>query len=231
MLLTGTAALATPAETLAGTYVASPPASVPASTAFVVSGMLSNTGTVTWKSARPGLINLSYHWYDASGTTVIWDGARTPLGGDVAPTQQRRVQLAVTAPSASGPYLLRIALVQEGVGWLAPSNPYSVTLQPPYVARIGAVTLPSFIAGGTYQVSVPVTNAGAAQWPAQAAPGVVAVTLSYHWHDIASGNAIVWDGRRTALAASLDPGATATVSATVTAPPSACACALTFDLV
>ncbi|HEX9267273.1 MAG TPA: hypothetical protein VF965_07305, partial [Candidatus Limnocylindria bacterium] len=231
MLLPGGAALAMPAETLVATYTASPPGSVPASNAFVVSVMLTNTGTETWKSTAPGLVNLSYHWYDASGTTVIWDGARTPLGGDVAPTQQRMVQLAVTAPSAPGSYLLRIALVQEGVGWVAPSNPYSVTAQPPYLARFGAVTLPSFIAGGTYQLSVPVTNVGAAQWPALASPGVSAVTVSYHWHDVLSGNAIVWDGRRTPLVASVDPGATATVNATVIAPPSACACALTFDLV
>jgi peptidoglycan hydrolase-like amidase len=231
MLLPGSAALAMPMKTLIATYAASPPGSVPATATFVVSVMLTNTGTDTWKSTAPGMVNLSYHWYDPSGTTVVWDGLRTPLGGDVAATQQRTVPLAVTAPTTPGAYLLRIALVQEGVGWLAPSNPYSITLQPPYVARFGAVTLPSFIAGGTYQVSVPVTNAGAAQWPAQAAPGVVAVTLSYHWHDVASGNAVVWDGRRTPLAASIDPGATATVSASVTAPPSACACALTFDLV
>ena len=32
-----------------------------------------------------------------------------------------------------------------------------------------------------------------------AAPGVSAVTLSYHWHDAVSGAAIVWDGRRTPL--------------------------------
>ena len=162
MLLPGGAALAMPAETLIATYVASPPASVPASTTFVVAVMLNNTGTDTWKSIAPGLVNLSYHWYDASGATVIWDGARTPLGGDVAPAQSRMVQLTVTAPSAPGAYLLRIALVQEGVGWVAPSNPYSITAQPPYLARVGAVTLPSFIAGGTYQVSVPVT--ASCQW-------------------------------------------------------------------
>src|SRR5438093_12068979 len=55
--------------------------------------------------------------------------------------------------------------------------------------------------------------------------------MSYHWHAVATGNAVVWDGRRTPLAASVDPGQTATVSATVTAPPSPCACALTLDLV
>jgi len=169
MLLPGGAALAMPAETLVATYVASPPAAVPASGAFVVSVLLTNTGTESWKSTAPGQVNLSYHWYDASGATVLWDGARTALGSDVAPTQQRMVPLAVTAPSAPGSYLLRVALVQEGVGWLAPSNPYSITAQPPYVARFGTASLPSFIAGATYQVSVPVTNTGAAQWPALAA--------------------------------------------------------------
>src|ERR1700682_4497941 len=112
MLLPGSAALAMPAKTLVATYVASPPASVPASMSFVVSVLLTNTGTDMWKSTAPGVINVSYHWYDASGSPLVWDGARTPLGGDVAPTQQRMVQLAVTAPSAPGSYLMRIALVQ-----------------------------------------------------------------------------------------------------------------------
>ncbi|TMC73721.1 MAG: SpoIID/LytB domain-containing protein [Chloroflexi bacterium] len=232
MLMPGAIVLARQdGETLLATYVVSAPASVGAGTTFVVPVTVTNTGTDTWKSTAPGLVNLSYHWYDASGATVVWDGARTPLGGDLPPTQQRTVQLAVTAPAQAGAYLFRVALVQEGVGWLPPSNPYSITAQPAYLTRFGAVTLPSIIAGGTYQVSVPVTNAGAAPWPALAAPGVAAVTLSYHWHDAASGNTIVWDGRRTPLSASVQPGATATVTATVAAPPSACQCALTFDLV
>jgi stage II sporulation protein D len=231
LLLPGGVALAIPAETLTATYAASPPASVPASGTVVIPVTLTNTGTENWKSTAPGLVNASYHWYDASGVVVVWDGTRTPLGADVAPTQQRPVQLSVTAPAAPGSYLLRIALVQEGVGWLPPSNPFLITAQPAYLARVGATTLPSFVAGGTYQVSVPVTNTGAAQWPALAAPGVIPVTLSYHWHDAVTGNTIVWDGRRSPLAANIDPGATATVNATVAAPPSACACALTFDLV
>ena len=231
LLLPGTAALAMPAETLEATYVASPPASVPATSSFAVGVMLTNTGTEMWKSTPPAQVNLSYHWYDSSGATVIWDGARTPLGADVMPNQQRMVQLNVTAPSNPGTYLLRIALVQEGVGWLAPSNPYAVTAQPAFQARFGAVTLPGFVASGTYQVNVPVTNAGSVAWPAVAAPGVSPVTLSYHWHDAVSGSAIVWDGRRTALAANVAPGASVTVNATVVAPPSPCQCALTFDLV
>src|SRR2546423_4310428 len=140
MLLPGGVALAIPAEPLIATYVASPAVSVPAGTGFVVSVALTNTGTETWKSTPPGQVNVSYHWYDASGLTVVWDGARTPLGGDVVPSQQRTVQLAVTAPTTPGAYLLRIALVQEGFGSLAPSNPYPITAQPPYQARFGAIT-------------------------------------------------------------------------------------------
>src|SRR5439155_27054434 len=135
ILLPAGAALAMPAKPLVATYVASPPRSVAAGTAFVVSVALTNTGTEVWKSTAPGLVNLSYHWYDPSGAPVVWDGARTPLGGDVSPTQRRVVQLAVSAPATPGAFLPRIALVQEGVGWLAPSNPYAITLQPPYVAR------------------------------------------------------------------------------------------------
>src|SRR5256714_14380093 len=154
--------------------------------------MLPNAGADAWKTTAPGLVNLSYHWYDASGATVLWDGVRTPIGADVAPTQQRMVQLAVTSPSAPGSYLFRIALVQEGVGWLAPSNPYTITAQPPYTARFGTVTLPSFIAGATYQMNVPVTNVGAAQWAALAAPAVNPGPLSYHWNAWLTANPAVW---------------------------------------
>ena len=69
MLLPGTAALAMFPETLVGTYVASPPASVPAGTGFVVAVMLTNSGTEAWKTTPPGLVDLSYHWYDAAGTS------------------------------------------------------------------------------------------------------------------------------------------------------------------
>jgi SpoIID/LytB domain protein len=225
-------AYAMPAETLVATYVATPPAQVPAGTAFVVPTTLTNTGTEAWRASGGfGQINASYHWYTPDGATLVWDGARTPLGADVLPGAQRQVPVNVLAPSAPGPYILRIALVQEGVGWLAPSNPYAVTAQPAFQAKFGAITLPSFIADGTYQIPVPVTNQGSVPWPATiTSPGAVPVTLSYHWHDSA-GSALVWDGRRTPLQAAVNPGATVTINANVTAPAVPCSCVLTFDLV
>jgi len=108
MLLPGSAALAMPAKTLIATYVAVPPGSVAAGATFVVSVALTNTGTEIWKSTAPGLVNLSYHWYDPSGAPVVWDGARTAFGADIAPTQQRTVQLSIAAPATPGAFLLRL---------------------------------------------------------------------------------------------------------------------------
>src|SRR5258706_771145 len=96
MLLPGGAALAMPAETLVATYVASPPASVPAGNAFVVSVMLTNSGTEMWRSTAPGLVKLSYHLYDPTRATGLLDRARTPPSGDSAPTQHRNVERTVS---------------------------------------------------------------------------------------------------------------------------------------
>jgi SpoIID/LytB domain protein len=234
LLLPGASALAAPAEVLRATYTASPPAQVSASTPFTLAVTLANSGSEPWNSTGPQPINLGYHWIDSGGTTVVWDGARTPLGGDVLPGAQRTVQAVIQAPANPGSYFLLLALVQEGVGWLPPSAPYPVAAITGYAATFGQVTLPTFITGVTYQMNVPVTNTGTVSWPAQPSPpGAVPlpqVTLSYHWHD-ATGKTIVWDGRRSPLPANVDPQGSVTVNATVVAPSAPCGCVLTFDLV
>ncbi|TMC78437.1 MAG: hypothetical protein E6J09_04745, partial [Chloroflexi bacterium] len=98
ILLPGASALAAPAEVLRASYTAAPPAQVQAGSAFVVALTLENIGTDPWTTTGPQPINASYHWIDGAGTTVVWDGARTPLGGDVAPGAQRVVQATIQAP-------------------------------------------------------------------------------------------------------------------------------------
>ena len=217
ILLPGASALAAPAEVLRASYTAAPPAQVQAGSAFVVALTLENIGTDPWTTTGPQPINASYHWIDGAGTTVVWDGARTPLGGDVAPGAQRVVQATIQAPPNPGSYFLLFALVQEGVGWVPPSAPFPVAAITGYQATFGQVTLPSFITGGTYQFNVPVTNSGTAPWPARPGPTgtvpVPLVSLSYHWHDV-SGKTIVWDGVRSPLPANVDPQGSATVNAT-----------------
>ena len=235
LLLPGASALAAPPVVFHASYTAVPPTSVAAASAFVLPVTLGNVGPDLWPTSGPQPVNLSYHWIDAGGSTVVWDGVRTPLGApDVAPGAQRQVQATVQAPPNPGSYFLLLALVQEGVGWVAPSAPSQMSVITGYQATFGQVTLPTFLTGATYQISVPVTNTGTVSWPAQPSPqGAVAVpqvTLSYHWHDV-TGKTVVWDGLRSPLSANVDPKGSVTVNATVVAPPAACACILSFDLV
>jgi len=126
-----------------------------------------------------------------------------------------------------GAYLLRFALVKEGVAWFPPSNPLSITALAGFVAVVTPPTLPSFIAGGTYDVPVTLKNTGAAAWNAT---GPNLVDVSYHWID-AAGNTVIWDGTRTPLAANVDPGASANVTLKVGTPQSPGTYTLAIDLV
>ena len=215
------------AATLLATYQAAPPATATAGTTIQVSVSVTNSGTDTWTAAGVAPVRVSYHWYDAAGAVVVWDGARSPLAADVAPGATASVTASIVIPQPPATYLLRLALVKEGVAWLAPSAPYPVQAKAAYVAAFGAAAAPLFLTGGTYAISVPVTNSGTVAWNAT---GANLVDLSYHWHD-ANGNTVVWDGTRTALAGDVAPGASTTVTARVTAPSAAGTYILSFDLV
>ena len=75
---------------------------------------LENAGTVAW---RDGIV-LSYHWLDARGNPIVWDGLRTALpvvepGGSVS------VEAAVLAPIPPGRYGFAFDLVAEDIAWFA----------------------------------------------------------------------------------------------------------------
>lgn len=63
-------------------------------------------------------INLSYHWFDASGAVVIADGERTVLNeGWVGAQGEAVCEMVVVMPEVAGVYRLMLTLVQEGVAW------------------------------------------------------------------------------------------------------------------
>ncbi|HUG05592.1 MAG TPA: SpoIID/LytB domain-containing protein [Candidatus Limnocylindria bacterium] len=214
--------------TTSATYtVAAPPAAIPAGGNAQFAVALTNTGNQTWNTTGANPVNLSLHWYDAQGGTVLWDGPRTALGAPVEPGASRTVTATVTAPPVPGSYLLRFALVREGVAWFPPSNPLPITAQAGFVAAVTPPTLPSLIAGGTYDVPIVLKNTGAATWNA-AAPNNI--NVSYHWSD-AAGKTVIWDGLRTPLAANVDPGASANVTLKLGTPRDPGTYMLTIDLV
>lgn len=65
----------------------------------------------------PGVVNASYHWLDATGNVVVFDGARTALPSPLAPGEATGLDMKVVAPAQRGSYLLEVDLVLEGVTW------------------------------------------------------------------------------------------------------------------
>jgi hypothetical protein len=61
----------------------------------------------------------SYHWLDAKGGIVEFDGARTPLPRGVAPGETCEVAITIRTPPSPGRYRLAIDLVREGVTWFS----------------------------------------------------------------------------------------------------------------
>lgn len=212
--------------------------SLPAFTAgakstFPVTIVNTGRGTFPVTSAHP--VNLAYHWYDAAGRTVLWDGARTKLPADLLTGQSVTLQAEVTPPESGGQYQLKMDLVQEGVGWFSDKGVQTPALVAavagPVVPVYAAVYAPgvSALAQSGSLVAVPftITNKSNFAWPAA---GANPVTLSYHWYDSA-GRVVQWDGLRTRLTADLAPGESATLQARVAFPAAQGTYRLRWDLV
>ena len=73
--------------------------------------------TIASTGARP--VVLSYHWLDAVGNIVAWDGARTKLPVPIAPGGSLTVICEIEVPVAPGWYRLQFQPLVEGERWIA----------------------------------------------------------------------------------------------------------------
>jgi len=173
-------------------------------------------------------VNLSYHWYDAAGNLVSWDGLRSPLAG-TARTQIAAIDAQILVPATPGTYKLRYDIVQEGVAWFSsqgmqtPVKTVSVIV-PPLSAVYSAPATVNGAVNAMVTVPVTITNAGSATWQ----PG--AFNAAYHLY-VPSGAVLVWDGVRTALPATVAPGQAVTLNVIVKMPSAAGSYVLRFDVV
>ena len=78
---------------------------------------IENRGHEAWPAFGRRAVRVAYHWYDPTGTTIDFDGVRTPLPHDVAPGAELRLSCFVRAPDVAGELHLVWTLVQEGVAW------------------------------------------------------------------------------------------------------------------
>lgn len=94
-----------------------------------VSVAVKNLGLATWTVSTAAPLNLSAHWFDAAGKTLVWDGPRTPLTQSVAPGATVTVAVALGAPP-EGAAFVQIDLVSEGIRWFGAGLQRPVTLAP-----------------------------------------------------------------------------------------------------
>jgi hypothetical protein len=76
---------------------------------------IENAGTATWGED----VACSYHWLDALGNPIVWDGIRTGLPRPVAPAERITLRVAVRAPIPPGGYRFALDLVAEHRAWFA----------------------------------------------------------------------------------------------------------------
>jgi hypothetical protein len=95
---------------------------------------LENIGTTLLSSRQANPIRIAYHWRNALGEMVQYDGERTPLLIDLGPGRQMTQSIVIIPPQTPGRYLFELTLVHEGVGWLDEGSktiPIEVTSGPP----------------------------------------------------------------------------------------------------
>lgn len=112
------------------------PSTLVAGTSTEVRGEVRNTSEFGWPAKGPTRVALAYHWLDASGEPLIWEGGRGALPANVPAGASFDASLEVRAPDAPGSYLLELDLVRERVAWFSDRNPGSTLRVPVEVVAV-----------------------------------------------------------------------------------------------
>ncbi len=188
-----------------------------------------NSGVDPWD---PSLgYKLSYHWFDADGDVLVWDGVRTELSRVVGVGEAVELEAVIEVPGREGRLQLQWDVVQEGRRWMsetddAPARLITVVAGVDYAFSIVRGSTPHRMAPGRRtERELVLRNDGSLEWPAGAE-----IAVSYHWLT-RDGETVVWDGLRTALPTRVSPGREVKVSAVVEAPGRSGRYGLQWDLV
>lgn len=119
------------------------PRQVKAGETFLAGVKLVNRSRETWPVDAAARINLSYHWLDAAGKPVVWEGERTPLPRAVPPGETVSTRQTVKAPPTPGMYTLVLDPVFEQIAWFADKNGGKV-----YRAQVEVVAAPETLDPG-----------------------------------------------------------------------------------
>ena len=188
------------------------PAAIEAGSETSIPIILANDGVVPWSPA--GGFAFSYHWLDAEGETVVWDGRRSALPDTVSPGASVELVATIEAPRNPGQYLLRWDIVQEGVRWIsetdATPDPIPVSVSAGHAFTVLEGFPPRLmVAGSAAVVELALQNDGGRTWLVDGA-----FAAAYHWLGRdpngvrPKGPDVYWEGRRTPFPAAVRNGET-----------------------
>ena len=112
------------------------------SQAFACEVVVHNRSPHTLRSLGDTPVFLSYHWVEADGPGVVFDGERTRLVPELGGGATSTYDLRVVAPDASGSYALLVTMVQEQVAWFEDWDPRNATVCTISVAAPEAIEAP-----------------------------------------------------------------------------------------
>ena len=131
--------LGSPAELELDVYdidwsVPRPPQEVMAGRTFRLPVRVRNVSQGPWRDTGAARVQLSYHWLNESGETVVREGLRTTLPHLVEPDQAAAVEIEILAPPRGGRYVLELDAIRERVSWFSRQRPEMVLHLPVEVA-------------------------------------------------------------------------------------------------
>jgi hypothetical protein len=162
---------------------------------------------------------------------------RFSLANDLAPGASVSMTITVTAPASSGSLVLEYQMLKDRQFWFSQFADVGVSLAAATWAASYTVTAtpPNWAVNQTQSYSVTVTNSGNQTWPAG---GTTPVVLDVHFASVGGGYGTSGTGvgsgwlseQRFSLANDLAPGASVSMTITVTAPASSGSLVLEYQM-
>jgi hypothetical protein len=182
---------------------------------------VTNLGSQTWSAGGSNPVRLGVHFANTGGgygSNVWYTDQRFDLAANLAPGASVTLSITVTAPANSGTFVLEYQMVKELQFWFAQFADVTTTVTVPWAATYSVGATPtSWATNQTQTYSVTITNSGSQTW---SAGGSNPVRLGVHFANGGGGygSNIWYTDQRYGLTGDLAPGASVTLSITVTAP-------------
>jgi len=188
---------------------------------FAVS--LTNTGNMPWPSGGSNPVQLDMHFTRSPGGSANiakWlTSAIYPLTADVLPGQSTTLTVSTTAPTTSGYLYLEAEAFKNQQFWFSQWKPLAVAVYGAWGASYDLSQAPAtWAVTQTKSFQVSMTNQGTQTWPSG---GSNPVELNLHLTTIPGGSAKISSWRVSksyALTSDVAPGASLTVTVSMTAP-------------